>query len=61
MILDKKMVNRQNKAVTKVLVQWKGLPAQQATWEFYQDFIAKFRHFQISILEAKDVLKEGVL
>lgn len=61
MILEKKMVNRQNKAVTKVLVQWKGLPAQQATWEFYQDFIAKFPHFQISILEAKDVLKEGVL
>lgn len=60
-ILEKKMVNRQNKAVTKVLVQWKGLSAQQATWEFYQDFIAKFPHFQISILEAKDVLKERVL
>lgn len=49
-ILEKKMVNRQNKAVTKVLVQWKGLSAQQATGEFYQDFIAKFPHFQISIL-----------
>ena len=60
-ILEKKMVNRHNKAVTKVLVQWKGYPPQQATWEFYQDFIAKFPHFHISILEAKDVLKEGVL
>lgn len=45
LILEKKMVNRQNKPVTKVLVQWKGSTPQQATWEFYQDFIAKFHDF----------------
>lgn len=44
-ILEKKMVNRQNKAVTKVLVQWKGEPPEKATWEFYKDFIAKHPTF----------------
>lgn len=44
-ILDKKMVKRQNRAVTKVLVQWKGQTPDQATWEFYQDFIAKHPNF----------------
>ena len=44
-ILEKKMVNRKNKAVTKVLVQWKGSSPEQATWEFYQDFVAKHPDF----------------
>ncbi|CAM8950454.1 unnamed protein product [Rhodiola kirilowii] len=44
-ILDRKMVKRHNQAVTKVLVQWKGQPKDQATWEFYQDFIATYPTF----------------
>lgn len=44
-ILEKKMVKHRNKAVTKVLVQWKGYGQDQATWEFYQDFVAKFPNF----------------
>ncbi|KAL8137617.1 hypothetical protein V2J09_003618 [Rumex salicifolius] len=44
-ILERKMVNRQNKAVTKVLVQWKGETPDMATWEFYPDFIAKYPAF----------------
>ncbi|KAL8153781.1 hypothetical protein V2J09_011541 [Rumex salicifolius] len=44
-ILERKMVKRHNAAVTKVLVQWKGADPSQATWEFYQDFIAKFPNF----------------
>ncbi|KAL1220367.1 hypothetical protein V5N11_005992 [Cardamine amara subsp. amara] len=44
-ILDKKVVKRRNTAATKVLVQWKGYPPDQATWEFYQDFTAKFPTF----------------
>lgn len=44
-ILEKKMVNRQNRAVTKVLVQWKGQSPDNATWEFYQDFVAKYPDF----------------
>ncbi|KAL8151213.1 hypothetical protein V2J09_021021 [Rumex salicifolius] len=44
-ILERKMVKRQNAAATKVLVQWKGTDPSQATWEFYQDFVAKFPNF----------------
>lgn len=44
-ILEKKMVKHRNKAVTKVLVQWKCYGQDQATWEFYQDFVAKFPNF----------------
>lgn len=44
-ILEKKMVKHRNAAVTKVLVQWKGYTPEQATWEFYQDFIAQHPQF----------------
>ena len=44
-ILERKIVNRHNRAVTKVLVQWEGFTPAQATWEFYQDFIAKYSDF----------------
>ncbi|XP_056848729.1 uncharacterized protein LOC130498915 [Raphanus sativus] len=42
-ILEKKMVKHHNRAVTKV--QWKGHPPDDATWEFYQDFVAKYPGF----------------
>lgn len=45
-ILEKNMVKHRNTAATKVLVQRKGYPPNQATWEFYQDFIAKYPEFQ---------------
>lgn len=44
-IIEKKMVKRRNRTVTKVLVQWKGFPPDQVTWEFYQDFVAKHPNF----------------
>lgn len=44
-VIEKKMVQRQGKAVTKVLVQWKDEPPEKATWEFYQDFINKHPDF----------------
>lgn len=44
-ILETKMAKRRNAAVTKVLVQWKGETPEQATWEFYKDFIAKHPQF----------------
>lgn len=47
LILEKKMVNRHNKAVTKVLLQWKGFSPEQVTWEFYQDLIAKYPDFHL--------------
>ncbi|PNY00055.1 Ty3/gypsy retrotransposon protein [Trifolium pratense] len=44
-ILDRKMVKRGNRAATKVLVQWKDLPMDKATWEFYYDLLKKFPNF----------------
>lgn len=44
-ILEKKVVKHHNTAVTKVFVQWKGYSPDQATWEFYKDFITKYPHF----------------
>ncbi|KAL8170542.1 hypothetical protein V2J09_022346 [Rumex salicifolius] len=44
-ILERKMVKRANGLATKVLIKWKGFPAEKATWEFYQDFISKFPSF----------------
>lgn len=46
-VLEKKMIKRQNKAVTKILVQWKGESPEKATWEFYQDFINKYPDFNL--------------
>lgn len=44
-ILDRKMVKRGRIAATKVLVKWKNLPSDQATWEFYYDLLKKFPNF----------------
>ncbi|MCI37736.1 hypothetical protein A2U01_0058962, partial [Trifolium medium] len=44
-ILERKMVKRGNSDATKVLVQWKGEPPTQATWEFYYDLLKKFPNF----------------
>ena len=34
-VLGKRLVKRDNKAVTQILVQWANLPAEEATWEDY--------------------------
>jgi hypothetical protein len=44
-ILDRKMVKRGRVAATKVLVQWKDVPADKATWEFYYDLLKKYPDF----------------
>lgn len=44
-ILDRKMVKRGSVAATKVLVKWKGLPPELATWEFYYDLLKDFPKF----------------
>lgn len=41
-VLDRKMVKRQGKAVTKVLVKWSNETAEEATWEFLFDLQKKF-------------------
>lgn len=44
-ILERKMVKRGRVATTKVLVKWKNLPEELATWEFYYDLLKKFPSF----------------
>lgn len=44
-VLERKMVQRQGKAVTKVLVKWFNEPIEEATWEFLFDFQKKFSVF----------------
>lgn len=44
-ILERKMVKRGRVAATKVLVKWKHLPEELATWEFYYDLLKKFPNF----------------
>lgn len=45
-ILARKMVKRQNKSVTMVLVSWEGQNEEEATWEFLFDLQKKFPSFQ---------------
>ncbi|XP_010491426.2 PREDICTED: uncharacterized protein LOC104769009 [Camelina sativa] len=45
-ILDRKMVKRQGRAVTMVLVQWTNETAEEATWEYLYDLQRKFPAFE---------------
>lgn len=44
-ILDRKMVKRGNNHATKVLVKWKNLPVEQASWEYYHELLHQFPEF----------------
>lgn len=44
-ILDRKIVRQVNKAATKILVQWRGLGPDDATWEFYHKIQARYPSF----------------
>ncbi|KAG7547859.1 Chromo-like domain superfamily [Arabidopsis suecica] len=44
-IIERKMVNRQGQAATKVLVKWKTEPVEEATWEFLFDLKQKYPQF----------------
>lgn len=46
MVLERKMVKRQNKAATMVLVKWKGQGHEEATLEFLFDLQRRFPAFQ---------------
>ena len=46
-VLDRRMVNRSGKATTEVLVKWKQLPLEEATWENYWELIKKFPVFDL--------------
>ena len=46
-ILERRMVNRFGKATTEVLVKWKQLPLEDATWENYWELIKRFPVFDL--------------
>ena len=44
-ILDRRMVKRQGKAITKVLVSWKNSFPEDSTWEDFSNLMAKYPAF----------------
>ena len=46
-ILAHRMVKKGNQAHAEVLIKWKLLPKDEATWESYQDLIRRFPNFDI--------------
>ncbi|OIT19786.1 hypothetical protein A4A49_52345 [Nicotiana attenuata] len=45
LVLQGRMVKKGNKAVAQVLVKWQGIPADDATWEYYNELKIRFPHF----------------
>ncbi|XP_070045796.1 uncharacterized protein [Nicotiana tomentosiformis] len=45
LVLQRRMVKRENKAVAQVLVKWQGILADDATWEYYTKLKIQFPHF----------------
>lgn len=44
-LLDRRLVKHKGKPATQVLIQWSNSFPEDATWEYYQDFQARFPHF----------------
>lgn len=44
-ILDRGLFKNNNKAITKLLIQWEGNSVDDATWELYDDFMARYPEF----------------
>ena len=44
-LLDRRMVKRQGKAVTKVLVSWKNSFPEDSIWEDFSNLMAKYLAF----------------
>lgn len=45
MILQRGMFKRHNKAVTRWLIKWQGLPDHDTTWEDFDSIISRFPDF----------------
>lgn len=45
-VLDMAVIRKGNRSITKWLVQWTGLPAEDATWEEAQTLINQFPHLR---------------
>ncbi|KAH0699131.1 hypothetical protein KY284_013346 [Solanum tuberosum] len=55
-ILERRMIKKGNKVVDQLLIQWKNMSKEQATWEDYHVIKTRFPSF---FLEDKKVSKEG--
>ena len=49
-ILERKMVNRQGRAATKVLVKWSNEDDSEATWEFLFDLMQRYPDFNHEVM-----------
>ncbi|KAK9223252.1 hypothetical protein WN944_011694 [Citrus x changshan-huyou] len=47
-ILDRGIFKRNNRPVTKLLIQWQGQSKEEATWEECSEFTARFPSFQLA-------------
>ena len=47
-ILGSRMVNCGNKATSQLLIHWKNCIVEDATWEFFAEFVSKFPHFNLA-------------
>ena len=45
-ILEIKEKAVRNRKLWEVLVQWKGYPVEDASWEYWDNLIAQFPHLQ---------------
>ncbi|XP_077228595.1 uncharacterized protein LOC143861576 [Tasmannia lanceolata] len=44
-ILEWRMINRKNQAVTEVLIKWTNMPKEEATWELWYNIQQRFPNF----------------
>lgn len=44
-IMDRKLAKKSNAAAVKILVQWSNATPEEATWEDYDELMAKFLEF----------------
>ena len=57
-ILGRRMIKKGNKVVAQLLIHWKKMFEEEATWEDYHVIKTRFPSF---FLEDKEVSKEGVM
>ncbi|KAI5433100.1 hypothetical protein KIW84_020402 [Lathyrus oleraceus] len=49
-ILKRRSIQRHNRAVTEVLIQWKGEAMEEATWELLYKLKLQFPYFDVTVV-----------
>ena len=57
LMLERRMMNMKGKAVTEVMIKWKNLSVEEASWERYWELVKRFPNFD---LEARSNLGGGI-